>query len=233
MDQALEVLLRDELPAADESADAKSSEEAALEQPMGLDELRRAAVIEALRSRGAESIVDLGCGEGKLLQDLLAEPAFRRVVGMDVAHRALERASRRLRLDDLPARQRERVQLLHGSLVYRDDRLAGFDGAALVEVIEHLDPPRLATLERVVFGHARPRHVVVTTPNVEYNVHFERMTVGRLRHRDHRFEWTRAEFREWAEGVGNRFGYRVSLGGIGNEHSSTGQPTQLAVFSRD
>src|SRR6266704_1174672 len=126
---------------------------------------------------------------------------------MDVSYRALEIAKDRLNLDRLPEMQRRRIQLLHGSLNYRDKRLAGFDAAAVVEVIEHLDPPRLTAFERVLFEFARPGTVVVTTPNVEYNVKFESLPAGQFRHRDHRFEWTRAEFREWATGVAKRFGY--------------------------
>lgn len=156
---------------------------------------------------GAARVVDLGCGEGRLLAALLTDSRFEAVVGVDVSVRALERAHDRIGIDRLPPTKRQRLTLLHGSLTYRDARLAGFDAATLVEVIEHLDPPRLAALERVVFEAARPGTVVVTTPNVEYNVRFESLPAGRLRHRDHRFEWTRAEFRTWAEQVAGRFGY--------------------------
>src|SRR6185436_9143180 len=135
------------------------------------------------------------CGEGKLLTMLLGDRQFSEVVGMDVSVVSLERAKRKLRLDRLPPLVAERLTLLHGSLLYRDRRLDGYDAAAVVEVIEHLDGPRLAAFERTLFGHARPATVVVTTPNREYNVLFTDM-VG-LRHRDHRFEWTRAEFSDW------------------------------------
>jgi 3' terminal RNA ribose 2'-O-methyltransferase Hen1 len=129
-------------------------------------------------------------------------------------------------------RQRERVELSQGALTYRDRRLEGFDVACAVEVVEHLDPPRLAAFERVVFHHARPGCVVVTTPNVEYNALFASLPAGELRHRDHRFEWTRAEFAAWAEAVGSRHGYAVSLAPIGPEDAAVGPPTQMAVFRR-
>jgi 3' terminal RNA ribose 2'-O-methyltransferase Hen1 len=129
-------------------------------------------------------------------------------------------------------RQRERLRLLQGSLTYRDDRLAGFDAGVLMEVIEHVEPNRLPALERAVFEFARPTHVVVTTPNSEYNVRFEGMPAGRLRHRDHRFEWTRAEFATWAGRVADQFGYAARHLPVGPDDPEVGPPTQLAVFSR-
>jgi hypothetical protein len=99
-------------------------------------------------------------------------------------------------------------------------------------VFEHLDPPRLGAFERALFAHARPGTVVVTTPNVEYNALFPTLPAGHLRHRDHRFEWTRAEFAAWAGGVAARHGYRVEHAGIGPEDAERGAPTQMAVFSR-
>jgi 3' terminal RNA ribose 2'-O-methyltransferase Hen1 len=129
-------------------------------------------------------------------------------------------------------RQRERVELAQGALTYRDKRLEGFDVATVVEVIEHLDPPRLGAFERVVFGHARPRAVVVTTPNIEYNALFSGLPAGALRHRDHRFEWTRAEFAAWAARVGEAYGFTVEHAGIGADDPEQGAPTQMAVFRR-
>jgi len=144
----------------------------------------------------------------------------------------LEMANRRLRLDDMPARQRERVRLLHGSLTYRDARLTGFDAAAVVEVIEHLDPPRLSAFERVLFEFARPGTVVVTTPNAEYNVRWESLPAGEFRHADHRFEWTRAEFQEWAHRVANAHRYDVRFEPVGPDDATVGSPTQMGIFTR-
>jgi 3' terminal RNA ribose 2'-O-methyltransferase Hen1 len=150
---------------------------------------------------------------------------------MDVSIRSLEIASERLNLDRMPAKQRERIRLIHGSLMYRDRRIAGYDAAAVVEVIEHLDPPRLRAFERVVFEFARPGTVVVTTPNREYNAKFEGLAAGEFRHRDHRFEWTREEFRVWSEAVANRFGYTVRFLPVGPEDEQLGAPTQMGVFT--
>jgi 3' terminal RNA ribose 2'-O-methyltransferase Hen1 len=164
------------------------------------------------------------------LSALLKERSFRRVAGVDVSIRALEIAQERLHLDRLPAAVRDKLQLLHGALTYRDKRLEGFDAAAVVEVIEHLDPARLSAFERVLFEFARPKTVIVTTPNVEYNVKFPNLPAGQFRHADHRFEWTRAQFRDWANSVAVRYGFEVRFSAVGDEDPQLGPPTQMAVF---
>src|SRR5437899_5486843 len=218
--EALARLIGDEEPAADELAETHTREEEAIEKPISLAEQRMGAVIAALRSSGAKRVLDLGCGEGRLLRELLKDRAFTEIVGMDVSHRALEIASHGLRLEDMPAMQKGRIRLIHGSLTYRDKRLFGFDAATVVEVIEHQDPPRLAAFERVLFEFARPQTTVVTTPNVEYNVKFETLPAGKMRHKDHRFEWTRAEFQSWANTMGTRFGYAVRFMPVGPEDAA-------------
>ena len=228
---ALEQLLADEDPAVDEDADVREAEEEAVEEPLRLNEQRHGAVVAALRASGASRVLDLGCGSGKLLRALLAEPSFEKLVGVDISYAALATAHSRLRLDRLAPRQRERIELFQTALTYRDKRLAGFDAAAAVEVIEHLDEPRLRSFERVVFGHAKPKTVVVTTPNREYNTKFEGLPAGTFRHRDHRFEWTRAEFEAWAGRVAAEQAYAVRFVPVGPEDPELGAPTQMAVFS--
>jgi 3' terminal RNA ribose 2'-O-methyltransferase Hen1 len=228
--QALERLL--DIDDIEEVEGANDNAEEAVERTISLHEERIATVVDAIKNSGAQSVVDLGCGSAKLVQALLADTHAAKVVGVDVSYRSLEAGARRLHLDTMTPRQRERVELLHGSLTYRDRRIEGFDAAALVEVIEHLDPSRLESFERVVFEHAAPRTVVVTTPNVEYNVRFEGLTPGTLRHLDHRFEWTRDEFARWASAVATRRGYEVALSGIGPDDAEVGTPTQMAVFTR-
>jgi len=230
---ALARLVQEEDPAAAEGDDEDGTPpEEALEGSLSLNEQRIDAVVQQLLGAGATRILDLGCGEGKLLKALLKQMAVTRVVGMDVSSRALEVAARRLRLESLPEAKRERVGLMLGSLLYRDRRLEGYDAAALVEVIEHMDPPRLAALERVVFDGARPPTVVVTTPNAEYNALWPSLPAGRFRHADHRFEWTRAQFQAWSSGVASRFGYAVRHHGVGPAHAEFGAPTQMATFAR-
>jgi 3' terminal RNA ribose 2'-O-methyltransferase Hen1 len=227
-----------QLVAAEDTADPdareadRDAEEAAVEERISLHDQRIGAVMAALRASGAKRVLDLGCGEGRLLTELVKDHTFGEVVGVDVSARSLEIAARRLRVERMNERQRERLRLLQGALTYRDDRLAGFDAAVLMEVIEHVEPGRLPALERAVFAFARPNHVVVTTPNAEYNVLFETLPAGRLRHRDHRFEWTRAEFAAWADRIAEQFGYAARYLPVGPEDPVVGPPTQMAVFDR-
>jgi len=211
--------------------DAADIAEAA-DKPVPLAVQRHGAVLAALRAAGARRVIDLGCGSGALLPTLLSEPTLTEILAVDVSHRALDEAARRLRLDRMPERQRSRLTLLQSSLTYTDGRLRGYDAAVLMEVIEHLDLDRLPALEHAVFDHAAPATVVVTTPNVEHNVRYEGLAGGALRHRDHRFEWTRTQFAGWARAVASAHGYTVRLVAVGDEDPQVGPPTQMAVFTR-
>ncbi len=200
--------------------------------PLRLNDQRLMAVFEVLKSSGAMRVLDLGCGEGKLLRRLMKDKQFTEIVGLDVSVRCLEIASARLKLEQLSDSQASRIKLIHGSLMYRDKRLEGYDAASVVEVIEHLDPPRLKAFERVLFEFAKPRTIVLTTPNAEYNAVWETLPAGEFRHADHRFEWTRNEFQTWANAIATRFGYNVTFQGIGPEHATHGTPTQMGRFQK-
>ena len=233
--QALTRLAEENEPVSEENGAEKVAAEEDYEEKMNLNEARLGAVVAALKSSGARRVLDLGCGEGKLLRELLKVKQFEEIVGMDVSIRSLEIAQVKLRLDRLAERVKERIKLLHGSLLYRDKRLEGYDAAAVVEVVEHLDEPRLAAFEKVVFGCMRPKTVILTTPNREYNVKWGiEGTEGDeppLRHGDHRFEWDRSEFKDWASGIGEDYGYHVEFLPIGPEDAKVGAPTQMGVFS--
>ena len=219
-------------PEPADAVDARDAGEAAHERPLRLNDIRLDRVASVLREIGAASVLDLGCGEGKLLRRLLDDRTFRRIVGVEVSPSLLARAGDRLRLERLPDLQRRRIELLQGSLVYRDDRLRGFDAAALVEVIEHIDPERLPALEAALFAHARPGTVIVTTPNADYNALFPALPAGEMRHDDHRFEWSRDQFERWCAGIAGRHGYVVRFEAIGPEDTKSGAPTQMGVFTR-
>lgn len=221
-------------PAATDGAHAR--EEETLEEPISLNDQRIAAVLAELERAGARRVIDLGCGEGRLLARLVRNKQLERITGVDVSHRALEIARARLApdglIDRLPARLQERITLFQGSLTYRDERFSGYDAACAIEVVEHIDPSRLPAFERVLFALARPHTVIVTTPNRDYNARFANLPAGRLRHRDHRFEWTRDEFAAWARRVAAAHGYALRLAPIGPEHPDLGAPTQMGVFHR-
>lgn len=227
--QALAILTEEEAAEAEVTEEVP---EAIVEKKLSLHEQRLALAVEQLKQSGAKRVLDLGCGEGKLLSLLLKETQFAEIIGMDVSFRTLEIAADRLKLDRLPPKQREKIKLIHGSLLYRDKRLAGYDAAAVVEVIEHLDEPRLAAFEKTVFAFAHPKMVIITTPNVEYNQKYETLAAGTFRHADHRFEWTRAEFKNWATAVAGNHAYQVEFLPIGEEDPTVGAPSQMAVFRR-
>lgn len=219
----------DAMPEAPEADDGAASEQRA-EAPLRLDDRRREVVLSALRACGARTVVDLGCGEGKLLRALLADAAFTEIIGVDVAPTVLRRASERLKLERMSEERRARLTLLQGSAVYRDDRLRGRDAVVCVEVIEHIDPDRLDAFRDAVLGHLQARTVIVTTPNAEYNVLFRE---AGLRHTDHRFEWTRAEFETWGIAAARAAGYGVRFEPVGEPDPQLGPPTQMAVFTRE
>lgn len=224
---AFEQLTRDEEPETDESDDEEK-----IERPISLHEQRLNAVLEELKNSGAQRVLDLGCGEGRLLQLLMKDRQFQEILGADVSHRALEIAADRLHLETMAPSQKARLKLMQGALTYRDARLENYDAAAVVEVIEHLDAARLASFERVLWEFARPNTIVLTTPNSEYNIKWPTLAAGKFRHRDHRFEWSRAEFESWARGVAQRSSYNVRFAPIGESDETVGAPSQMAVFTK-
>ena len=218
---------------AEETTDANTNPSLPNDQTtakQNLHDLRLDRVAEEINRLGAKRVLDLGCGEGKLVRRLLENVQIEHILALDVSWQELQRAQERLHVAEMPPRQRERLTLTQGSLLYHDPRLVDYDAAAVVEVIEHLDESRLASFEQVVFARARPGAVLVTTPNADYNQRYEQLSAGEFRHADHRFEWTRAQFAEWATGVAERHGYRVRLENLGPEDAEVGAPSQLAIF---
>jgi len=224
--QALERLSEDtnsEVLQAETEVEEVKKKETLHQQRLGL-------VLAKLKESGAQSVLDLGCGEGKLIRLLLKQKQFNKISGMDVSYHELTKCKDRLHWEEMAPKQKERIHLFQGALTYRDERLEGFDAAAIVEVIEHLDENRLKSFERVVFECAKPKTVVLTTPNSEYNVLFDNMEADTMRHTDHRFEWTRKEFETWANQVANINNYKVQFLPIGEEDEQVGAPSQMAIF---
>ena len=201
------------------------------DKTLNLNTQRLGSIVTALKNCGAKRVIDIGCGEGKLLNLLIKERQFTNIAGVDVSHISLKRAIEKLKLENAGDSMRERIQLFQGSLTYKDSRFSGYDAACVVEVIEHLDVTRLAAFERVLFEFAKPRVVVLTTPNKEYNANYGFLYEDNLRHNDHRFEWTRAEFWKWASQTAEKFGYSVQFSEIGDTDEIYGAPTQMGVFT--
>jgi 3' terminal RNA ribose 2'-O-methyltransferase Hen1 len=194
-----------------------------------LHEQRLEAVLAAIRESGARSVLDLGCGDGSLLERLAQDAAVARIVGIDLSSDSLARLRKKLQV--LPGEFREKVELIHGSISEPQRVLAGFDAAVLVETIEHIDPDRLSLVERRVFQDMRPETVVITTPNGDFNPLLG-VSPHRFRHPDHRFEWGRAKFRSWAEGVAERNGYAVTCRDVAGAHPVHGGASQMALLKR-
>lgn len=234
VNEALEQLSEDDtLLETNQEATSASLQEESLEKKINLNQERIDWVINKLKTYKATTVLDLGCGEGKLISKLLQDKFFQKITGSDVCLRSLQIAKERLKLERLPSHQQKRIALMHSSLAYRDRRFSGYDAITLIEVIEHMDLSRLNAFKRVIFEFAKPKLAIITTPNSEYNVLFENLPRGKFRHADHRFEWTRQEFEQWAQEIANQFGYSVAFEEIGASHPTHGSPTQAGIFTRN
>ena len=232
--KALDKLLADEQTEEQAAQTAEAEENAQEKQARTpLNTQRLETVKNAVLESGAASVIDLGCGECRLTALLLKQPQIKKIAACDVSVNVLEKAVQRLHIDSMNTYLRDKLTLMQASLTYRDKRFEGYDCACVVEVIEHIDPSRLPAFERVVFEYAKPQTVVLTTPNREYNVNYETLSADSLRHTDHRFEWTREEFRKWTERVCEKFGYTCVISGIGDVDEAAGQPTQMGVFTKN
>lgn len=231
IEEALQRLSEEEGDAVADGDDDRVQVEEAADEKIGLHDQRIAAVKDAVARLQPKRLLDLGCGEGKLIKALLREKYLEEILGVDVSTRTLEIAAKRLHLDNMSPSARPQIRLLHGALTYRDERLQEFDAAVLMEVIEHIEPDRLPALENSVFEFAKPNAVIITTPNAEYNELYPLLAAGAFRHSDHRFEWTRAEFQEWGARVAEQHGYSVEFGGVGPADDTYGSPSQMAVFT--
>ena len=226
--KALEILMADEIT---EDETTEETEEREVRTPLNTQ--RMETVKNAVLASGASSVIDLGCGECRLTSLLLNEQQITKVTACDVSVSTLEKAAQRLHLDRMNPYRRNKLTLMQASLTYRDKRFEGHDCACVIEVIEHIEPMRIPAFERSVFEFASPKTVILTTPNKEYNANYEHMQENSLRHGDHRFEWTREEFRAWTEHICEKFGYSCEISGIGDNDEKLGAPTQLGVFTKN
>lgn len=227
----------DKLSELDNISEQQESEQINSEKPankknLNLNQLRLETVKQAVLDSKASSVIDLGCGECKLTSLLLNEPQIKKVTACDVSVRELEKAVQKLHYDRMPEYRKNKLNLIQGSLTYQDNRFSGYDCACIIEVIEHIELLRIPAFERVVFEFAQPKTVIITTPNREYNANYKFLPEEELRHNDHRFEWTRAEFQAWTKHICEKFNYTCKIQEIGELDKNLGAPTQMGVFQK-
>lgn len=193
-----------------------------------LHQRRLEAVAGELKASGCSRVMDLGCGSGALLSLLLADPQFEKILALDASLTALQVVREEVLGTSNPT---DRVRLIHGSWTENHRECNGYQAAALVETIEHLDPRELSRMEQTVFAGYDLDTIVLTTPNGEYNEVLG-LPPGTFRDPDHHFEWPRARFRKWCRGIAARHGYQLRFSQIGDEDPDHGAPTQMVVFHR-
>lgn len=210
--------------------DLEKLNEAEIEKKLSLNKQRLKAVFDKVKDSGFNSIMDLGCGEGKLLKMLLKDSKFSKITGMDVSFSELQKAKDNLYYDNLSDKQKERINLFQGSLIYKDERLKNHQIATVIEVIEHIELDMLRSFEKILFSYLEPQMIVITTPNSEYNKKYEKLSQESFRHHDHRFEWNRKEFLEWLNYIKDKYNYGFEVFEIGDIDKELGSPTQMAVL---
>ncbi|PYF06198.1 3' terminal RNA ribose 2'-O-methyltransferase Hen1 [Ureibacillus chungkukjangi] len=176
-----------------------------------------------------ETVVDLGSGEGKLSEKLGFIDGVKEILAVEPSESATLKALKRF---EKAAQDKNFVKprQIFGSLFYYDERLKGKDVLILCEVIEHIDEYRLPKIIQTILQDYRPRTLIITTPNQEYNEVYG--MGGDYRHPDHRFEWTREEFQTWCKTQNENHEYNIAFDGIGEEHELHGYPTQMCLFTR-
>uniref|UniRef100_A0AAZ1XKG5 Small RNA 2'-O-methyltransferase n=1 Tax=Oreochromis aureus TaxID=47969 RepID=A0AAZ1XKG5_OREAU len=201
-----------------------------------LHKQRHQFVVDFVKRNKPKKVVDLGCGECTLLKMLKFHREIELLVGVDVNGAKVKKKMHGLApisTDYLePSYDQLRVELYQGSVTQKDARLKGFDLVTSIELIEHLTPADIELFSEVVFGYMTPKTVIISTPNSEFNIFLP--GVSNYRHSDHKFEWTRAEFRSWAMKVSLDYGYEVEFTGVGEapqgQQEAVGFCSQIGVF---
>lgn len=206
------------------------------------------ALLEMEREEGLHSLLDLGCNNCRFLTLAKELPYLSHLAGVDLDPEVLANVVERHRLRPLAAdflggpHARSTplsLQLVLGSVC--DSAAAeawqGVEAVTALELIEHLHPEDIGQFSHTVFGVIEPKLVILSTPNSDFNPLFPNWEEGTLRHWDHKFEWSREEFREWVSNVVGLYPqYDVEFNGVGfweDFEYSNGPASQFAIFRRN
>ena len=197
---------------------------------------RRSLANTILTDFKSNSIIDLGTGEGALIDILLNCPQFSTINAIDSDLLCVEKTYNLIKFKSSKPACKSCVNLFHGNLALQDSRFVGFDALVCLEVIEHLQPIELAQFPETIFGFNKPKIAIISTPNAEFNLHFPDLqynTIKKFRHFDHKFEWTRLEFKNWCENIATVYGYYLFFTGCGRVAETfdlLGYCTQMCLF---
>ena len=197
--------------------------EAPKEKHTSLNTMRYEAIVNQVKQLQHSIVIDMGAGEGKLTEQLAQIKTIDKLYAVDPSNAALMKMTKRF--SDAEFSVTPTIQW--GSLYYEEDNFRKADVFILCEVIEHINEDRLPQLMHLITDTYAPKSIIITTPNAEYNRVYE---LQQMRHDDHRFEWTRAQFKAWCSKVSPQ--YELHFEGIGVEHPAYGTPTQMCVMTR-
>ncbi|XP_031499970.1 small RNA 2'-O-methyltransferase isoform X2 [Nymphaea colorata] len=212
-----------------------------------------------IRESRASTLVDFGCGSGSLLDALFQhDTTLEEIAGVDISQKSLSRAAKTLYSNlsrksglQLQHTNFKTVVLYEGSIIEFDHRLYGVDIGTCLEVIEHMEEEQACVFGNLVLSTFCPHILIVSTPNHEYNSILHRSSTEmnistdealeeiaqaqpyRFRNHDHKFEWTRLQFNQWAVDLASRHNYSVKISGVGGAaDTEPGFASQIAVFQR-
>lgn len=162
--------------------------------------VRLQAVLSILRAESVLEVLDLGCGDGQLIEMLVPESRLKTIVGIDPSIEAIKLA------DSLVSDGR--VTFLHGDVDSLKQKFQHTSAVVMTEVIEHLEPEILASTSHRLFGWLKPDLVILTTPHAPSHM---RLPAARLHELGHWFEWDKSEFEAWSTGIATKYGYSVDI----------------------
>lgn len=220
-----------------------------------LSKQRLGFALQHIRESSATSLIDFGCGSGSLLDQLIDyTTSLETVVGVDISRKGLVRAakvlnSKLVRTDGgAPMSNVKSITLYEGSITVLDSRVYGFDIGTCLEVIEHMEEDQACLFGDMVLSSFCPKILIVSTPNYEYNVILQKHDISKqeddgddnsqlqsckFRNHDHKFEWTREQFQNWATNLASKHDYSVEFDGVGGVAGvEPGFASQIAVFKR-